>query len=200
MSKLEFFQKAGLFLKEEFLSPQDCETIQEEMKASQQMDATVGRQGAEDLVVDPYLRKTRMAKVSKATRLRIDQSLASLLPALGAHFNVTLKGMQPTNYLVYRERDFFARHSDVAKSEERAEGRRKVSIVVFLNDQSEVPTDGAYVGGSLVFYGLLPPPFQILGRPLVGQRGCLVAFRSDVPHEVQPVTHGIRYTLVSWCE
>jgi SM-20-related protein len=32
----------------------------------------------------------------------------------------------------------------------------------------------------------------------VGEPGLLVAFRSDTVHEVLPVTHGERFTVVSW--
>jgi SM-20-related protein len=33
---------------------------------------------------------------------------------------------------------------------------------------------------------------------LIGEPGLLVAFRSDVLHEVEAVTHGERYSIVSW--
>ena len=200
MPNPEFFRSAGLFLKEDFLSPEQCDAIREEMTASQQSDAVLARQGVADLVVDPYVRKTRLAKVSKDTKHKIHDALAGLLPTLSAHFNLTLTGIQPTDYLVYREGDFFARHLDVSKSKDRVETKRKLSIVVFLNDQSEAPGENVFGGGSLVFYGLMPPPFEILGHPFIGKRGCLVAFRPDVLHEVKPVTHGTRFTVVSWCE
>jgi SM-20-related protein len=200
MPNPKFFRAAGLFLQEEFLFAQQCDAIREEMAASQQSNAALARQGVAGLVVDPYVRKTRLVKVSKDTRLKMHEALTNLLPTLSAHFTVTLTGIQPTDFLAYREGDFFARHMDVSKSTDRVEARRKVSVIVFLNDQSEAPCDGAYTGGSLVFYGLLPPPFEILGHPLAGKRGSLVAFRPDMAHEVRPVTRGIRYTVVSWCE
>jgi SM-20-related protein len=200
MPSPEFFKTAGLFLKEGFLSNQQCDAIRDEMAAGQQADAALSRQGEGDGVVDPHVRKTKLARVSKETRLQMREALLSLLPALGEHFKVALTEVQPTNYLVYREGDFIIRHLDASKGGDRVESRRKVSIVVFLNDQSETPCDGAYAGGSLVFYGLLPPPFHILGHPLDGKRGSLVAFLPEVPHEVKPVTRGIRYTVVSWCE
>ena len=33
---------------------------------------------------------------------------------------------------------------------------------------------------------------------LRGEPGTLVAFRSETTHEVTPVTHGERYSIVSW--
>jgi predicted 2-oxoglutarate/Fe(II)-dependent dioxygenase YbiX len=35
-------------------------------------------------------------------------------------------------------------------------------------------------------------------HPVIGEPGTLVAFRSETTHEVTPVTHGQRYTIVSW--
>ncbi|MCA1578026.1 MAG: 2OG-Fe(II) oxygenase [Acidobacteria bacterium] len=32
----------------------------------------------------------------------------------------------------------------------------------------------------------------------VGERGTLIAFRAETTHEVTPVTHGERYSMVSW--
>ena len=37
-----------------------------------------------------------------------------------------------------------------------------------------------------------------VGLPLVGESGLLVAFDSNLTHAVTPVTHGERYTVVTW--
>jgi SM-20-related protein len=198
MPNLEFFRSAGLFLKENFLPAQQCQALRQEMMAGDQFEAALERQGVAEAVVDPYSRKTKLAKVSKASRLQIRDALTGLLPALSSHFGVTLTGIQPTNYLVYREGDFFARHLDMSKSPDRMESKRKVSIVIFLNDQTDAPGEAVYSGGSLTFFGLQPPPFEKLGHPITGKEGLLVAFRSDVLHEVRPVTRGTRLTVVSW--
>ncbi|MEO8337310.1 MAG: 2OG-Fe(II) oxygenase [bacterium] len=53
-----------------------------------------------------------------------------------------------------------------------------------------------YGGGALVFHGSYAnptPPLSVSPAP-----GTLVAFRSETTHEVTPVTHGERYTIVSW--
>jgi SM-20-related protein len=42
------------------------------------------------------------------------------------------------------------------------------------------------------------PRWQSVGFGVEGEEGLLIAFRSDLLHEVTPVTHGERYTLVSW--
>jgi SM-20-related protein len=37
-----------------------------------------------------------------------------------------------------------------------------------------------------------------VGLPLVGEGGLLVAFESGTTHSVTPITHGERYTVVTW--
>jgi predicted 2-oxoglutarate/Fe(II)-dependent dioxygenase YbiX len=68
-----------------------------------------------------------------------------------------------------------------------------------VNGQSKQPAQDVYGGGSLVFYGLLDgSQWEKVGFPLEGEPGLLIAFRSDLLHEVQQVTFGHRYTVVSW--
>jgi predicted 2-oxoglutarate/Fe(II)-dependent dioxygenase YbiX len=33
---------------------------------------------------------------------------------------------------------------------------------------------------------------------MVGEPGMLIAFRAETTHEITPVTHGERYSIVSW--
>jgi predicted 2-oxoglutarate/Fe(II)-dependent dioxygenase YbiX len=47
-----------------------------------------------------------------------------------------------------------------------------------------------------VFHG--PYPDYDLRVPLAPSPGTLVAFRAETTHEVTPVTHGERVTIVSW--
>jgi SM-20-related protein len=76
--------------------------------------------------------------------------------------------------------------------------RRLVSLVVFLNRESETRQPDAYCGGSLVFTNLRPGPGDLKKFHLPGEPGTLVAFRSETTHEVTPVTHNERYSIVSW--
>ena len=200
MPSLEFFKSAGLYLKGNFLDAGQCRTLGEEMLHGQQIEAALERRGVSTLVIDPKTRRTKLAKVSKTSREEVHEALTALLPELSSHFRVQLTAVQPTNYLVYHPGDFFTRHRDVSENQDRVEGCRRVSIVVFLNDQAAAAIETSYVGGSLTFFGLQAAPFDKLGHPFSGKRGLLVAFRSEVPHEVQPVKDGIRLTAVSWCE
>ena len=56
-----------------------------------------------------------------------------------------------------------------------------------------------YSGGSLAFPGApRSDPNASPGLTLTGEEGLLIGFRSDWPHEVQAVTRGTRYSIVSW--
>ncbi|HMH42773.1 MAG TPA: 2OG-Fe(II) oxygenase, partial [Pyrinomonadaceae bacterium] len=71
---------------------------------------------------------------------------------------------------------------------------RLVSVSIFLNRQSETEESDSYSGGSLVFSDWRSnKKFELAGEP-----GTLVAFRSEITHEVMPVTEGERYAIVSW--
>ena len=76
---------------------------------------------------------------------------------------------------------------------------RRVSVVIFLNRQSQEPAEDTYGEGNLTFYGLLEgPQWEKCAFPLNAEPGLLIAFPSDVWHEVKPVSHGRRMTVVTW--
>ena len=118
---------------------------------------------------------------------------------VGAHFGISLKGCEDPQFLRYRPGDFFVAHQDgntgLLRSER--EQSRKVSIVIFLNQQSEIPEADSYEGGSLVFSEWRPDRHR--GQyALPGEAGMLVAFPSETTHEVVPITRGERYSIASW--
>ena len=98
-----------------------------------------------------------------------------------------------------RPGDFFRNHRDDAECGRGGASNRQVSIVLFLTDQKTETVTGDFAGGTITFYGLMDfPDSQRYGLGLVGEKGLLVAFRSDMRHEVTEVTGGTRVTVVSW--
>ena len=95
---------------------------------------------------------------------------------------------------MYRPGDFYRPHRDrAARAGDFVEGARsrRVSVVLFLND--------GYSGGALTLYGLVDDPkWRAYGFPIAPAPGLLIAFASDLVHEVTPVTAGERCTAVSW--
>jgi SM-20-related protein len=104
--------------------------------------------------------------------------------------------------LIYRPGDFFVPHRDVDMAEPNSRPpiirARRVNLIVALNAQSATPANGEYGDGDLTLYGLIDTPeWKKYGFPVPLAPGSLVAFRSEVIHEVAPIGHGQRYSIVS---
>jgi len=137
------------------------------------------------------------ADVRRATRLIVPAGLRDAMmhrfeaakPQMEQYFGVVLSSYEEPQFLHYRAGDFFVAHQDGNTPLTRDDSRhRRVSVVVFLNEH--------YGGGELLFHGEYPD-WQAR-HPAPAAPGALVAFRSETTHEVTPVTHGDRYTVVSW--
>ena len=118
------------------------------------------------------------------------------MPAIGEHFGVRLSECEEPQFLRYRKGDFFVAHQDGNTGLLRLDTeRRLVSTVIFLSREAETPEPGVYCGGSLVFTNHRGKyeKFHLRADP-----GTLIAFRSETTHEVTPVTHGERHSIVSW--
>jgi predicted 2-oxoglutarate/Fe(II)-dependent dioxygenase YbiX len=68
-------------------------------------------------------------------------------------------------------------------------------LTIFLNEQAHDELPDSYSGGSLVFTDRLTGD----RCEMRGQTGKLVAFRSELTHEVTPINRGERFAIVTWC-
>lgn len=200
MSNISFLSHIGCFVIEDFLTKEFCEQIQQEAQQANLVSA--GIVDDKDLAyVNEDYRKTKIAKISKETRVEIYNKMLALKPKLEEHFNVTLDESEKPEVLVYREGDYFKVHKDQDDQPDvkTSTSDRKVSIVIFLNTQTLEPQENCYGGGSLNLYGLINRTgWEDKGFPLGGKPGLLLAFRSNILHEVTPVTFGKRFTIVNW--
>ena len=200
MPEADFFARIGLFVARDFLKVSERTRLLAEARSATAQPATVGI-APSVYAVDESVRRTKVAVVSASAASLVESHLLGLKPALEEHFGLPLNGCQPPQFLVYREGDFFNPHRDSASVPGAAEFSkvRRVATVLFLNGESDEGHEGDYGGGSLTFYGLMGDPrLQNVGLPLRGEPGVLIAFRTDIIHEVTPVTHGERFTVVSW--
>ena len=146
--------------------------------------------------VDERIRSTRRVSPSANTVAYVTRRLEEHRRHLESRFGVALSGYEPPQFLCYRVGDFFVAHQDgntglVNLDSDRT---RRISITLFLNNQSAERQSDTYDGGSLVF-----SDWRTGSRHEVsGEAGTLVAFRSETTHEVTPVTHGERYAIVCW--
>ncbi|MDY7013462.1 MAG: 2OG-Fe(II) oxygenase [Cyanobacteriota bacterium] len=206
--KLSVFTRFGLLVVKNFFDAELCRRIREQVRSTS--DLRSGEvHNSENWVVDETVCKTEYAGVSESTELLVKRRLMALKPRLESHFSVELTACESVNFLFYRQGGFYGSHEDgfyvphqdnnMPADAPEVLKKRRVSIVIFLNQEAEEPHPDCYGGGALVFYGLLKDPrWADWGFPISSETGLLIAFPSHLTHEVEPVTHGVRYTIVSW--
>jgi SM-20-related protein len=200
MPDVSFFNNFGLLGVQGFLSPDACRQLRDEIAQANISAATIREEGSE-YGVDEGKRKTRWAEVSPEASGVVVDRLTGLMPQVAERLGVELTGVQSPQFLMYREGDFFRRHRDSNPDEEAAKfaRERQVSTVVFLNGESSEGAPDSYEGGALTLYGLMEDrEGGAIGLPVTGETGSLIAFPSDMIHEVTPISRGERYTVVTW--
>lgn len=193
-------ESLGLYLSRDFLGVRECAALIEEVRAASGGPATVYRPGAQS-PVDESLRRTTRHMLPEETTERVRQMLLRRMDEVAAHFGIGLRDCEQPQFLRYSEGDFFVPHQDGNTEQLQYDHIRvrRVSVVIFLNGQSERPEPGAFGGGSLVFYESdVDPERKELGLSVAAEPGLFVGFRSETTHEVRPVTHGERFSVVCW--
>lgn len=194
-----FFQNLGLFVYSDFLKSQyRIELCRHLTSAPSEKAVVIDLNGVETINLGS--RNVDICLVSKELTAPLLQRLLEIKPDLEKHFGMRLIDCEDPQYLNYDSGDFFKPHQDIGGYEGKHAIRcRRVSVVIFLNRESEEQADGAYGGGQLTFYGLLEgPQWETLPLSLNAEPGLLIAFPSDKWHEVKPVSHGRRLTVVTW--
>jgi len=200
MPSARFFRQIGFLVVPNFLEPRFVADLLREMEVAPKEKATVVKAGVGDCL-DENIRRVGTLILPKGVSVSLKERLRGTMPDLEKHFKVALAGCEHLQYLVYRPGDFFKPHADGGKSAGNSPEtrQRRVSVVIFLNRESEESAEGTYGQGRLTFYGLLDgPQFERCGFELTPEPGLLIAFPSDKVHEVTPVSHGQRYTVVTW--
>jgi SM-20-related protein len=188
----------NLFIVDRFLSTGACEEMVQRLAKAEAIAAPI--YGTSDSTsVDERVRKVTQLVAPPEISSLILRRLDELMEVVAERFTLPLTRCEEPQFLRYRTGDFFVAHQDgnTGMLQSEREQFRKVSLVIFLNRQSEPVEPGSYSGGSLLFSDWHPArrsqQFALRGEP-----GTLVAFPSETTHEVVPVTHGERYSIVSW--
>lgn len=143
----------------------------------------------------PQRQASRM-EVADALRHEVIAHFATCRPQMEAHFALPLTRNELPHFLHYQPGDFFRPHADWVQAPVYEE--RRVSLILFLNDHQPGPGP-AFEGGRLSFF--VPHPYEpgkMQGIPIRPQAGLLLAFRSDLVHEVGQITAGERFSVVTW--
>ena len=186
--------KFDLHIVKDFFDANTCREVVNDMRRSPAGAALTYGKG--EPAVDERIRRANRVSPSSETVAYVTRRLEEQRQDLVSHFGLALSGCEPPQFLCYRVGDFFVAHQDgntglVNLDTDRT---RRISITLFLNNQSAERQSDAYDGGSLVFSDWRTGSRQ----EVVGEPGTLLAFRSETTHEVTPVTHGERYAIVSW--
>ena len=182
----------------DFLEPVVCEKIVSEMSAIQGRSSVVYGSSQSGVVNETTRRSLRLTPSTETVELIVGRLMACM-NEVAQRFAVKLNQCEDPQFLRYQKGDFFVAHQDGNTGMLRLDTEsRLVSTVVFLTREVDsAPRDdeasNVYCGGSLVFTNLHGAKFHARAEP-----GTLIAFRSETTHEVTPVTHGERYSIVSW--
>ena len=191
-----FFRSLGVFVAEGFLSPTECAELRSIIREAPSRPSEVGY--AEPKVYEE-VRRTLSARPAEEVRQAYRERMLGLLPELEKHFDVSLLDVR-SDFLRYGEGDRFIPHCDIDEAErELGDLCRKVSAVVFLNAPANDGVAGGFTGGDLILYNLLEvADSDHFGFPVTPEEGLLVAFRSDLLHQVTEIESGERLSIVSW--
>lgn len=141
----------------------------------------------DDFANNPSIRQCDIRWVAFNKHPRLYKSVANeILPVLDAEssaLNVNIFRSLEIQHTTYNVGGHYDRHRDTdIYNSEKHTIQRKVSIVVMLSDPQE------YQGGDLYVSGIAVPK----------TKGTVALFHSWRLHKVDPVTQGIRRSLVVW--
>jgi predicted 2-oxoglutarate/Fe(II)-dependent dioxygenase YbiX len=148
-------------------------------------------------VVDDQVRKTFDVDVEPETIGEVERALAGARADVSRFFGASLTGTEGPGFLRYPAGGFYRAHRDRLENPGDPFPRR-VSVVVFLSSATAGHGDGCCEGGALRLYGVADPDDDALPLDIAPVIGTLVAFPSDVLHEVLTVTTGVRDAIVDW--
>ena len=191
----------GLFVKKNFIDRELCERIRMEMLSAKGLPAYFVVNKENKPLVNENVRRAVEKEVSNEIHVMVRDKLSGVKEELAAYFDITLSHLQEPRFLSYGEGDFFQIHTDKSTNPQHPQRirDRKITTIIFLNDETDVPENNAYTGGSFIIYGILNiPRFESHGFKVSGTTGMLIAFRSELLHEVTPITSGVRYTVADW--
>jgi SM-20-related protein len=179
-----------------FLDAPTRADILSQMRAAPGGPATVyGREAAG--AVEAIVRKVTRISIARETTDRVTKLMLERKSEVEKYFDEKLSEAEESQFLRYQPGDYFIPHQDGNTPLIFDDSRlRKVSVVIFLSTQSIELTADSYTGGALVLHGAYPN--HEARFPVPNEPGTLVAFRAQTTHEVTPVEHGERYSIVSW--
>jgi predicted 2-oxoglutarate/Fe(II)-dependent dioxygenase YbiX len=167
-----------LFVRSDFCAPVERSRIRAAIENGHMLPAEIYADGYRS---DQQARRAYEVEVGEDVIVDVQHAFDAVRSEVARFFDIPLTGNEGPGFLRYLAGGFYRRHCDILD-----EFPRRISVVLFLT------TSGIEsAGGALRIYR--PDAFDI-----VPEAGTLVAFPADVPHEVLPVTAGVRDVVVDW--
>jgi predicted 2-oxoglutarate/Fe(II)-dependent dioxygenase YbiX len=176
-----------------FLSVDTCARFREAINVGEFSAAAVAVDGFH---VDEAVRRTFEVDVDASAFARADETIAAAVPIIAEHFATRLARHEGTGFLRYSTGGFYRVHADVTP-EWPSDFPRTISVIVFLTTAGEREGSDC-AGGTLRLYPDRHDEPGALVFDVEPVAGTLVAFPATTPHEVLPVTRGIRDVIVDW--
>lgn len=195
----DLLERLGVFVRRGFLPRELRGRLAGDAVSGERSPAPVVR--GSETIIDQRARRSRRVALEPARLAAVTERLEALRPSLAEHFGEPMGALQPPQLLVYRTGDFFRAHQDTGRIAPGYARRRRVSVIAFVNGQSERPAEGAFCGGSLRLFRLRAEATpQDVRTPVLAEPGLAVAFRSELFHEVTQISAGERFSVVAFFE
>lgn len=165
---------------EDVFSPQECQKIIHSRGDS--VDSTINSQELK-LKKNISVRNSVSKYLSSTPQnMWIAERMVQIIDEVNKlYYHFRIQDIHGVQVIKYEPEGFYNWHMDLGRGENST---RKLSFIAFLS-----PTDN-YSGGALKFSGV--------PQPIVQKQGKVVVFPSYIAHKVEPVTEGIRHSLVCW--
>jgi predicted 2-oxoglutarate/Fe(II)-dependent dioxygenase YbiX len=184
----------GVLVRPEFWSDAQCARVRSAIDRGRTTSAEIYDNG---YLVDEQVRRTNDVDVAPEIVEHVEQAFAGVRADVSRYFGTALTGAEGPGFLRYLTGGFYRTHVDWL--DDPGEGwPRLISVVLFLSSAAAGAREGRCEGGVLRLHGLADSGDEAVPLDIAPVAGTLVAFPSDVPHEVLPVTAGVRDAIVDW--
>ena len=173
-----------------FLSPDECLSVRHAMDGGTVEAAEILAGGAQRR---PRVRNASLIEPAARVISHVEARLEFCRELVGASLQVGLGAREGPGFIRYPDGGYYRPHIDCGVDPQWPDAsRRAASLVIFLNSSRAQSEEGEFDGGLL---RLCETDGEIDVAP---EAGLLVAFPSDVLHEVTPVCGGTRDAIVDW--
>ena len=190
VEKCAVIQPVPMFRKPGFLTRDECLLVRRAMDHGTVEAAEVLREGIHHR---PLVRNASLVEPAEPAIELVESRLGTCRDLIGSALRQTLGDREGVGFVRYPSGGFYRAHRDRGTNAQWPDAaRRAASVVIFLNSARPDAQGGEFDGGLLRLF-LAEGDVDV--RP---EAGLLVAFPSDVLHEVTEVHGGTRDTIVDW--